>query len=310
MKLIIDIGGILNIYMENNYELYKIFYTTARLGSVSKAAKVLYTSQPAVSYSIKKLEELLGGPLFHRNSKGVSLTAEGKVFYKYVEEGCNSFGIAERKYRELKNLNAGQLRISVCSAICKFSLMEYLQEYNLKYPNIKILIRDESAIEMKRSLDSGDMDIGVMNIQYCNGLNLIKSITVRDCFVVGERFKHVCEQKISLYDLATNYPLLLPEKGGSTREHIDDYFKSNNVTVSCQAELSNFEVLIEFAKKGLGVSCVIKNYVVRALEKKRLYEVPVIEAIPERTLSVVTSKGTTLSTAAMRFIEILEKRMR
>lgn len=295
--------------MENNYELYKIFYITARLGSISKAAKVLYTSQPAVSYSIKKLEELLGGPLFHRNSKGVSLTAEGKVFFKYVEEGCNSFLIAERKYRELKNLNAGQLRISVCSAICKFSLMDYLQEYNFKYPNIKILIRDQSATEMKRSLDSGDMDIGVMNIQYCNRLNLIKSITVRDCFVVGKRFKDLCKKEISICELVSNYPILLPEKGGSTREHIDDYFKSNNVTVSCQAELSNFEVLIEFAKRGLGVSCVIKNYVERALEKKRLYEVPVLEVIPERNLSVVTSNSMTFSTAAMRFIELLERRM-
>lgn len=62
--------------MHINFELYRIFYITAKLGSISKAAKELFTSQPAVSQSIKLLEGKLGGELFYRNTKGVSLTLE------------------------------------------------------------------------------------------------------------------------------------------------------------------------------------------------------------------------------------------
>ena len=121
-----------------NLELYRIFYITAKLGSISKAAKELFTSQPAVSQSIKLLEGKLGGELFHRTPRGVSLTLEGEVLFKYIEQGYGLMMTAERKFSELKNLNSGQVRIAVCSAVCKYYLMKYIEIYNLNYPNIKI----------------------------------------------------------------------------------------------------------------------------------------------------------------------------
>jgi DNA-binding transcriptional LysR family regulator len=65
-------------------EWYRIFLHTARHGNVTKAAQELHVTQPSVSYAIKQMEEALGLKLFHRLSKGVELTEEGKALAAYV----------------------------------------------------------------------------------------------------------------------------------------------------------------------------------------------------------------------------------
>lgn len=294
--------------MHINLELYRIFYITAKLGSISKAAKELFTSQPAVSQSIKLLEGKLGGQLFYRTPKGVSLTLEGEVLFKYIEQGYGLMQTAERKFLELKNLNLGQVRIAVCSAVCKYYLMKHIEIYNLNYPNIKIYIKDKSSYEILKALESGEIDIGIlnMNIETNNSLNIIKKFKIQDCFVVGKKYKDISEKQISLKKLVDSYPIILLGKGGNTRDYIDNYFSSYGLTVLPQIELSNMELLIEFAKKGLGVSWVIKDYVQMELEHKQLYEISIKEKIPERILGIATKKDIPMSTATQKFIELIK----
>ncbi|SKC92292.1 DNA-binding transcriptional regulator, LysR family [Maledivibacter halophilus] len=301
-------GGILNFYMYINLELYRIFYITAKLGSISKAAKELFTSQPAVSQSIKLLEGKLGGQLFHRTPKGVVLTLEGEVLFKYIEQGYGLMQTAERKFLELKNLNLGKIRIAVCSAVCKYHLMKYIEIYNLNYPNIKIYIQDKSSYEIVKGLESGEIDIGILNmhIETNNSLNVIKRFKIQDCFVVGDKYKEICEKQISLRNLVHAYPIILLEKGGNTRDYIDKYFSSHGLEVVPQIELSNMELMIEFAKRGLGVSCVIKDYMQKELDQKQLYEIFIKEKIPERIIGIAIKKDIPMSTAAQRFIELIE----
>ena len=295
--------------MDINFELYKIFYITAKLGSISKAAKELFTSQPAVSQSIKLLEGKLGGQLFYRTPKGVCLTVEGEVLFKYIEQGYGLMQTAERKFLELKNLNIGQVRIAVCSALCKHYLMKYLEEYNLNYQNIKIYIKDMASHEILKSLNSGEIDIGIFNmhIETNSSIEIVKTFKIQDCFVVGDKYKDITKDQIDLKKLIDNYPILLLGKGGNTREYLDNYFTSNGVTVVPQMELSNMELLIESAKKGFGVSNVIKDYVQKELEEKELYEVSIKEKIPERYLGIAIKKDIPMSTATHKFIEVIKK---
>ena len=293
--------------MDINLELYKIFYITAKLGSISKAAKELFTSQPAVSQSIKLLEKKLEGQLFYRNPRGVSLTSEGEILFKYIEQGYGLMQAAERKFLELKNLSLGQIRIAVSSTACKHYIIKYLEIYTLKYPDIKIYVKDQSSSKTIHELESGEADIGFINMNINNdSLNIIKEFKIHDCFVVSERYKDICEKQISLKKLANNYPILLLPKGLYTREYIDNYFSSHELEVSPNMELSTMEMLIEFAKKGLGVSCVIKDYVKRELAEKQLYEVYINEKIPERILKIVVKKDIPMSAAVQKFIELIK----
>ena len=86
--------------MNIDFELYRIFYVVANNKNISKAAKELYITQPAISKALKKLEEQLGGKLFVRNPRGVTLTEEGKEFYKYIKQAMDSFSSAENKFTD------------------------------------------------------------------------------------------------------------------------------------------------------------------------------------------------------------------
>jgi DNA-binding transcriptional LysR family regulator len=93
--------------MNIDFELYRIFYVVAKNGNITKAADELNISQPAISKSIRNLEEQLGGQLFVRTKRGVVLTEEGKEFYKYISKAIEYISSAENKFGELINLEYG-----------------------------------------------------------------------------------------------------------------------------------------------------------------------------------------------------------
>ena len=81
--------------MEQNLSLYHIFHIVAQKGNISQAARELYISQPAISKSIRRLEKNLNTTLFKRSSRGVSLTTEGELLYKYTEEAFLALQVGE-----------------------------------------------------------------------------------------------------------------------------------------------------------------------------------------------------------------------
>ncbi|KNF07119.1 transcriptional regulator LysR family [Gottschalkia purinilytica] len=294
--------------MHINLELYRIFYITAKLGSISKAAKELFTSQPAVSQSIKLLEKKLGGQLFYRNPKGVSLTTEGEVLFKYIEQGYGLIQTAERKFWEIKNLKLGQVRIGVSDTLCKYYLIPYLEKYNKTFPDIKIYVANYSTYKIIDLLESGEVDLGILNlpVDKKDTLDIVETLKIQDCFVVGEKYKNIAKNPISIEDLS-NYPIILLEEESNSRNFINNYFESHGVSVSPEIELGTIDLLVEFAKIGLGVSCVVKDFIKEELEQQQLYEITVKETIPKRSIGIATVKGFPISTAAERFIEFIKE---
>lgn len=293
--------------MNINFELYKVFYITVKAGSMSNAAKELFTSQSAVSQSIKLLESKMGRQLFHRKAQGVTLTSEGKILFQYVEQSYELLQAAERKFEEFNNLNAGELRIAVSTTACSNFLMQYLESYSLSYPNIEIYIKDQSTHTTVKQLESGEVDIGIINLDVKqDSLSVIGKIEIQDCFVVGERFKELIETEISLHELVANYPINLLQKGLNTRNYIENVLASYELKVTPKAELSTMELLIEFAKKGLGVSCVIKDFINDYVDREELFVIPIKENIPKRYLSIAVKKNLPLTSAAQKFIELFQ----
>jgi len=293
--------------MSINLELYRTFYVTANAGSVSKAAKVLFTSQPAVSQAIKSLEQKLETQLFHRTPRGVVLTSDGEFLFQHVARWYGLAKKSEQKFFELKNMAAGQIRIAVCYAICKYNMMPHLERFCLQYPNIKVFIQDRPSKEIVQALETGEIDIGVINLNAkpMSSLHVVQKFKIQDCFVAGDRFSDALNKELTIRELVERYPILLLGKGGSTRAYIDQYFASHKVECEPQMELSTLDLLVEFTKRGLGVSCVTKEYVQAELEAKELFEVPVVQKIPARVMGIVHSKEFPLSTSAQAFIKML-----
>ena len=103
-----------------NLNLYKVFYDVCKYGSFSKTAEFTYTTQSAISKSIKKLEDDLETKLFYRNSNGIELTDKGRELFYYVEKSYGNLLTAERIMLETENLERGKLNIGLPSHIASF----------------------------------------------------------------------------------------------------------------------------------------------------------------------------------------------
>ena len=154
MRKIIDVSSIRKeFYHEPEFIILPDFYTVANTGNISKAAKELYISQPAISKSIQKLEEGVGCKLFSRSSRGVVLTDEGKLLYDHVSSAFETLTLGEEKLKRSIELGVGHLKIGVSATLCKYLLLPYLQEFIRQNPHVSISITCQSTNETLELLE-------------------------------------------------------------------------------------------------------------------------------------------------------------
>ncbi len=293
--------------MNIDFELYRIFYTVANNGNITRASKELNISQPAISKSIKHLEDQLGGKLFIRTKRGVNLTEEGKEFYKYIKQAIEYINNAENKFTDLINLETGCIRIGISTTLTKEFLLPYLKEFHEKYPKIDIQIMTYLTSDLITKLKNGLIDIVIYNestMNYGQDLEIIRCKQVQDCFVINDKYKELLNKKISLKEL-NNYPLILQTKGSNTREILDNYTKKNGIILKPNIELASYSLVVEFSKIGLGIGYVTKDYINKELDNNELYELDIKEKIPKRNISIALVKNNVPNFSTKKLIEII-----
>lgn len=293
--------------MDINLEYYKIFYMVGKYKSITLAAEELSISQPAVSQSIKNLEKALGSELFVRTSKGVRLTSEGEVLYSYVARGYETILQGEKKFLEMQDLERGEICIGASDMTLKFYLLEYLEKFHEAYPNIKVTVTNAPTPETLRYLRAGKIDFGVVStpVQLKNDLELVPVREIEDIFVASDKFEQLKERIIPLKELET-LPVMCLEGSTSTRSYVDYFLHKKGVHMEAEFELATSDMLVEFARKGLGVASVVADFAKEYLENKELFQLNMEEMIPKRKICIVTDKKIPISAAAGRMLQILE----
>lgn len=265
----------------DNLAKYKIFLSAAECGSISKAAAQLYITQPAVSITIKKLEESLGTTLFLRKSKGIALTENGKLLYDSVKQAFHLLSDTEQILKSSES--TGHLRIASSNVLCKYFLMPYLKAFTHHYPNTDVSITCTSSSNACSMLEKCEIDLALAarpdnlgKLQY-HSLGLITYIFV--C-TSAYRNKFDCRDD-EIFRYAN---ILLPNKDNGSRTHIDNYFAKNNIVPSHILEVNDMDLLIEFAKMGIGISCVVKQFVEHELSTSSLMELDPVKPVSPREI--------------------------
>ncbi|MCM1303784.1 MAG: LysR family transcriptional regulator [Lachnospiraceae bacterium] len=292
--------------MTENLEYFKVFYHTARLGSVTRAATELAISQPAVSQSLKQLEKSLGVPLFQRAARGVRLTAEGQLLFSYVEKGYEQISLGVEKLRQMQNLELGEVRIGASDMTLQFYLLPYLERFHEQYPDIKVIVTNAPTPETLQLLRSGKIDFGVVSTPFARSEDILSAEVreIEDVFVAGRRFISYKNKMLDLKDLES-LPMIFLESNTSTRSYMDEYLAQNGIVLQPEFELATSGMIVQFALRSLGVGCVVRDFAAEYLESGLLFELRFNKMIPKRNFCVIQSRKSVLSAAAQKLLEIM-----
>ena len=290
--------------MNQNLSSYRIFYTVANTGNISKAAKELYISQPAISKSIQKLEESVGCKLFSRSSRGVVLTDEGKLLYEHVSEAFETLTMGEEKLKRSIELGVGHLKIGVSSTLCKYLLLPYLKEFIRQNPHISISISCQSTNDTLKLLEDNKIDIGLIGKpENLKNIHFDFLEEIEDIFVAAKDYlRNLKARGIQKDHILQSSTLMLLDKNNMTRQYIDDYLQENQIIIKDSIDISDMDLLIDFARIGVGVACVIKIFVREDLENGTLVEIPLGFPIHKREVGFAYKTTTKPSKSLAEFI--------
>ena len=290
--------------MNIDLELYRVFYVVAKNKHMTKASEELHISQPAISQSIKKLEDELGGTLFLRSNKGMELTSEGKMFYEYVKGALELINNAENEFTSFKDLSKGDIKIGCSTTLTKLILVDVLKEFHEEYPNINISITNDLTSNLINDLKLGKLDFVIFNesnIKETN-LNLEKIKELKQGFIYNPDY---FKDDINTFEDLNNYPLILQKEESNSRKLLDSIALDYNVKLIPKMEVVSQELITEFTNIGLGIGYSIIDLAKR--NYPNLKELSINKKIPSINIYLATNKNVSLTFASKTFIDFLNK---
>ncbi len=290
--------------MNTDYNLYKIFLYLYEEKSISRTANRLYVSQPAVSYSLKELENQLGYTLFYRNSKGIEPTLEAKELYSYISTAFNILHDAEEHIKNLNSLNIGCIRIGTPSHIGVFYLADFIADFRKIYPGIKFEIICKSTSDMVDMLETRKLDL-IVDTLPINSKKDVCKVTLsklHNCFAYNKNImKNVSINKVE--DLK-NYPLILPSATSSIRLKLDEYMESQNAKLMPILESWTTEMMLEMVRRGVGIGYFVKNVIDTQNDKENFEVITFDDELPAVDVCCVYIEDF-LTSATKKFVELL-----
>ncbi|MBE6971318.1 MAG: LysR family transcriptional regulator [Ruminococcaceae bacterium] len=292
--------------MSVKLELYKVFKEVAEAGNITAAAQALFISQSAVSQSIKQLESELHTRLFARNSRGVTLTGEGRMLYEYVRSAMGLLETGEAKLSQTRELQMGQLTIGASDTVTGQFLLPYLDSFHRQYPAINIQIVSGRSHKVLGMLQSGKVDIAFASTpQESASLELHSCFATHSVFVAAANYPCDFEHIYTLQEIA-DFPLILLERKASSRLYLEKFFLHNGLHLHPEIELGARSLLVDLARIGFGVAGVTREFVQQELESGVLRELKTSFFIPPRSVDMCVLRDVPLTAAAQRFFDYVK----
>lgn len=288
-----------------NLNHYRTFWIVAQSKSYADASNKLNVTKTAIAKNIQQLEDQLNTKLFYRESRGVKLTADGETFYKFVDRGFSEIEAGEKLIAQKNNIETGEIIIGALSHIADFLLIDKIQEVKSKYPELKVkLTTGATGKNLIELLEDHKIDFAVdstsMNIKN-------KDIVKEELMEVENIFVSKKPTKIEDIKELTNFKLVLGGEYTHTTQELINTLKEHGVSIKPSVEIDITELRISAAKKGIGISYVMKESVKEALKNKEVYEVKMPIKLPLSKINLIYLKEQ-LNKADKQFIkEYLKK---
>lgn len=281
------------------------FATVARAGSLSKAADLLFKSQPAVSAQLKKLQEAVGEPLYKRHRYGVRLTATGEALLPFAQTLLRSLEGARQYAADLKGAQQGHLRVAASTTVAMYYLPAKLKTFADAHPNVDLRLLTCNTQEAVALLRDGSADLALTEgPDEAEGLE--HAVVAKDEIVLAVPPNHPLarRERVGADDLA-GLKLVRREHGSGTRAVVDAALASQGVRAKTVLEAKGVDAIKESVLQGFGAGFISHLAVRREVEMGLLVALPIGLSGLQRSLNLVYPPPHLCSHNARRFIAFL-----
>jgi DNA-binding transcriptional LysR family regulator len=283
----------------------QVFYTVAKQLSFTKAAELLYMTQPAVTFQVKQLEEHFNTRLFERSHSKITLTAAGEVALEYAERILNLNGEMETRLGELTGQVSGTLLVGASTTIAEYMLPRLLGDFKAQYPHVhaRLTVANSETIEFK--VADHTLDVGLIESP-SHHPQLTSHVCCEDDLVAICSPKHQVAKYASITPAQlAELPYVSRESGSGTREVVDDYFRQNGVQpedLHITMELGSREAIKGAVEAGLGIAIVSRATILKEVKLGDLIAVTLNPRL-NRPLSLVYPKEKFRSRLLQTFLD-------
>jgi DNA-binding transcriptional LysR family regulator len=275
-----------------------VFRTVATHLSYTRAAEVLYLSQPAVTQQVRTLEQMIGLRLFARSGRGIVLTPAGQELLHHAEHLLALVGETASVVREIHALRRGSVTIGASTSAGTYVVPPLLGAFHAHYPRIHVTLVVANRRSIEQRLLDHQLDLAVMSLIERREWFVVESLMPYELIVVAAPSHPLVNQKnLALSDLQEE-TLLLREHESATRLATEQLFAEAHVLPQHSLELENIEVIKEGVIAGLGIAIVSRESVALEIADGDLVPLDVQHFPLRREWFVIHLKERRLSLAA------------
>lgn len=285
---------------------FRFFVAVAETGQVSKAAAALFTSQPAVTEAIKRLETDIGVKLFNRSPKGVTLTYEGVIFLQHARNVLAAAVDAMLAPQQVQRDMAGELTLACTHTVAGYFVTPLLSRFRRIFPGIKVNLVEFARPEIERRILSGDLDLAVCLLSPLErGEDIETELLVRSKrrLWLPANHKLLDRKSISLRDIQAEPYIMLAID--DAEETTNSYFRDAGLEPNVVFRTTSMEAIRNVVAEGFGVT-ILSDMVYRpwSLDGVRLAAASISDAIPGMDIGLAWNRRSGLSNDARMFVDV------
>jgi DNA-binding transcriptional LysR family regulator len=278
-----------------------VFYEVVKTHSFSKAADLLFMTQPGVSSHVTQLEAQTGARLLIREKGRFKLTKEGRIIYKYAEKIEATARGLENALRTMKKEEKPLLKIATTLVYSRIMMPFLLGSFQSANPDITIKVDSGNSDDMIKTLVTMENDVVIVASQKTSQKLYSFPLIKEDLVLITAKGHPLSRHEtVSLSQIA-EYPLIIREKGSSTRKIVLSAFEASNIKPAAFIDMKSTEFIKQWVSRGKGVSLLIKRAVLED-DRKYLEVVPLKENL-SLEVSVLYLKSRKCDKSIQRFLD-------
>lgn len=281
-----------------------VFLTVAREKSFSRAAEKLYRTQPAVSLSVRRLEDWVGQPLFVRGQRAVRLTDAGEVLRDYAERILNLREETRRAVEDLGGLRRGRVSLGVNESSIH-ALLPLLERFHRLHPDIHIAVQRTFSRDIPTEVLNYRLDLGVVSyVPQDEKLAAERIFRDQLAFVVPPGHRLARRRVVDIAELGEE-TFIAHIVDSPYRWQVIQLFEKHRVPLRMGVELPTIESIKRFVQMGVGVAIVPRMCVRWEVEHRLLAELRIRQLKLPRDLYLVHRRDARFSRATAALLHLL-----